>query len=245
MIERNLFKAFTVFAGMWCLIGVVIHAAVIMNFREVFTTGMWRLLVFAALWWAVTIIAWKIRRALKKRSEAKEGKSTADYREKGITEIPVENGIFGRVVFQRDPSIDSIDVTDYKMEKPLGGHEISLTADVDGNDVSSVVWGLKYLYKNSEKILEGIYEYTLKCCGDCEERDRNGDPYTIEYVRQNFRLDSVFIQNYDSKLTISMMGSISGDDGKNMFDARNIIAEFDLTVGENQKKNPAAYSLTQ
>ncbi len=232
MIKKRWVDIFYSAAAIWCVLGVVLHIVMV---RFLMRTGnLLSALAVLAAWWAITLITEKIRRSIKNRIREKEKAELLEYREKFITEIPVEDERFGRIVFEHDRRNNTVGVEEYRLEKPFGRHEdLLLTVEVSGDDVSPVTAALVYLYRNSRDLLEMLYRYTLECCENYDERDRDGKLYDSDYVRRSLTLYGITITDDADSVYASLDASICGDDGNDLLGCHGITLDVQLTRGND------------
>lgn len=235
LTRRKLTDIYFAIAAIWCVLGFVLHIVMI---RVLVRTGnLSAVLAVLASWWVITIVVERIRRLQESKRKRKEEAQLREYREKYVTELTMENEHFGRVALEHDENKHTVGAEEYRMEKPFGRHEdLLLTAEIEGDDPAPILSALCYLYRNSSDILEMVYKYTLECCENYEERDSQGNPYGIEYVRSNLELYGVTITDGRDCICASLDASISGDDGKELLGCHGITFDIELTKGTEPRR---------
>lgn len=194
--------------------------------------GRWEALVLLALWWIITVSVHFIRNSIEKRHERKLDEKAAAYRKEFITEIPVESELFGRVVFDYDSNINSVMADEYKIEKPLGRHKLTLNADISGSDPTAAVKALEYVYSHSEELLREVYEYTVTACENYDERNKNGELYDLTYVSERLDLFYIFVEDYNESVYAKIIGAICGEDGEDLLGCHSIVELISFRKGD-------------
>lgn len=217
------------FAAMWYVVGFFFH---IMALAYAIGKGAWEMLVVLALWWAVTLTGRAIRHAIMKKYREKEEAKLRAYKEQYVTEIPVEDERFGKVVFEYNSEHDTLTANDINLEKPFGGHELTLFSEFSGNNPDLAVGVLGYLYDHCDEILEELYPYTVSCCENYDERDKDGNPYDLEYVRKNLSMHLADIAEYNGTVIIHLCGSICGDTGDVLLGCHSVTSTRQLRADD-------------
>lgn len=195
--------------------------------------GRWEALVLLVLWWIITVSVNLIRNAIEKGQKRKANERAEEYKNKYITEMPVESELFGRVVFEHDSNQDIVGADDYEIEKPFGRHKLTLIADISGRDPMPAAKALEYVYAHSEELLREAYEYTLTACENYDERDKNGELYDLAYVSEKLDLFYIFVDDYNDSVFVKIIGTICGEDGEDLLGCHSVTEFISFRKGEN------------
>ncbi len=226
---RKLSDIYWIFAVIWYLVGVAFNIFVITSaIRE----RKWELLFVTVLWLAVTFTVRAARHKIEKVRKEKELKKSQEYRAANIEEISVEDERFGRIVFEYDKNTGLMETEDYKLEKPLERHELIFNTETEGKDPAKIINAIGYVYDHHKEILEKMYIYTVEACRDYDEKDKNGKPYDLSYVRKNLDISYMYAFDYENEVYVNLTGSICGDDGNDLLGCHSVTAEIKLLMGE-------------
>lgn len=226
---RKLSDIYWQFAVIWYLVGI---AANVFFISRAIGDREWNWLVPVAVWLLVTLTVRAARKKIEKVRKEKELKRSREYREENIEEITVEDERFGRIVFDFDKKTGLMEAEDYTLEKPLGRHKLIFNTEIEGRDHSKITDALGYVYDHHKEILEKMYIYTVEACRDYEEKDKNGKPYDLSYVRKNLDISYLYVFDYDNEVYVNLTGSICGDDGNDLLGCHSVTAGIKLLMGE-------------
>ncbi len=226
---RKLSDIYWQFAVIWYLVGI---AANVFFVSRAIGDREPKWLAITAVWLTVTLIVRRVRKKIEKVRREKELKKSQEYREANIEEITAEDERFGRIVFEYDKKTGLMEAEDYKIEKPFGRHELMFCTEIEGRDHSKITEALGYVYDHHKEILEKMYIYTVEACGNYEEKDKNGRPYDLSYVRKNLDISYIYVFDYKNEVYVNLMGSICGDDGNDLLGCHSVTAGLKLLAGE-------------
>ncbi len=228
---KKLKDIYWILAAIWYIAGAVLNISV---FLRAILRGKWKLLIVLAIWWAITLVVRAIRHSIEKRIKAAEEKKLQEYKEKYVTKIEVSDERFGKIVFEYDSNKDMTEAQDTELEKPLGRHNLTLNAELSGKETDAAVKTLGYIYDNKDKILKEIYKYTVEACKNYDERDKDGNMYTLSYVRQNMYVSYIYLYGDENESFVHLAGGISGDDGESLLGCHSVTADIKLNLNESE-----------
>jgi len=224
-MHKTLSNLYWTAAVVWYILGIILHLS---GLPYMITHREPALLVLLGLWWAVTLIVRKIRHTIEKKRREKEARELQEYRDRFITEIPVEDSIFGKAVFEYDSSKNKIGTSDYPLEKPFGRHELSLDCELSGSDPEPAVRAIRWVFEHSGEILEELYAEMLEYCISYDERNKNGELYDMEYVRENLNIYSLCVYGDADDISFRICSDIYGDDRSGLIGGHAVVAFADL-----------------
>ena len=227
-----------VFWAIWSALGLLLHWAFITNTENDDAT-IGGFIAFLVLWWGITtiivaaMIKWKQYRKqnpapsketkefLRRLKEKEKYRNSAEFKQKYISEVAIDNLYFGNGVLVRDSSSGKALYTDIKSgfdklfhsfgnKFESSGKENDHSCDlsefiVEEKNIDYVLASLEKIYKRSYQIMEECYTDIYKEITEFFE-DNCGEPlkkeFSLAYLKENWYGCSVGV--YDDHLEVSI-----------------------------------------
>lgn len=204
--------------AIWLVILIILHFAfigvIIEQFPNNFAENLIGGIILILAWWGLMLIVSKIReiistKAAQKRERIRKEKERL-YREKCITELVIEDGFFGRIVFEYDSFQNELNAMEMNFP-PFGAkslEELCIMGYTE-NDREKIFRALRGIYEHKDEILSRLYDEVFEAAGEYEEVDENDQPYTLEKIRERVYIWWTRVYNREGSLSVVMECSLT------------------------------------
>ena len=190
----------TVLYVLWMLALAALHVGIIGAYYNEGGWLIWTVLI--AVWWAVTIATHtvKSRRSAKKESDAK-----AEYEREYVSEIVIEDEFLGKMKFRFDSKFNELRSEEITLP-PFGASDPAelIVADYKESDRERIFRAVRGIYEHKDEILERVCPDLLEIAEEYEETDENGEPYTLETLREVLAVYSLTVCNSDKLFSVDL-----------------------------------------
>lgn len=193
---------FCIFCTFWILLGLILHGLIFSFFNDKDNAMAFFCLFFTVLWWGLTglitvaLVKWRKYR----KKEIEEKRKAAEYKQKYLSEVEIENPYFGKGILVKDSSPPKNCYTDIKSGFDRMFDSFGKKSDdpcdlyefiVQENNIEHVLASLEKIYKRSEQIMEECYDKIYKeiveffenVCDPDEGLKKEFDP---DYLKENW-----------------------------------------------------------
>ena len=202
----------------WLIMLIVLHFAIGSVIIEMFPENFVENLIYGilgiAVWWGLMIGVSKIWRVISTKAEQKKKRLNEEkerlYKEKYITELIIEDGFFGRIVFEYDTFRNELD--SMEMNFPPFGVKALEELYIGGyteNDREKIFRALRGIYEHKDEILSRLYDEVLEAAEAYGESDENNEPYTLEKIRERVYIWWTRVYNSEDSLYVVMECSLT------------------------------------
>lgn len=186
--------------ALWMLALVFVHLGLLGAYYAEKGWLVWVIMI--AVWWAVTIVTYKVRTG---RVNGEEAAAKAEYEAQYISEIVVEDELFGKIRFRLDSKFNEMESEELHLPRFGADAPCELTvvnyAECDRERIFCAVRGV---YEHKDEILERIYPELLEIAGDYGETDENGEPYTLEALREVTAVYGITVCNFEERFCVDL-----------------------------------------
>ncbi len=151
-----------------------------------------------AAWWGILIGAYKL---YQKRERKKERL----YKEKYVTEVSIEDAFFGKITFEDDSFKGHM--RSAELHFPKFGADVLDTLYIEGYneaDREKIFRAFQAIYEHQNEILDALSPELLDIAEEYEEVDENGEPYTLEKIRECAYISWTRVFNDDDGVVVVM-----------------------------------------
>lgn len=164
------------------------------------------------LWWVLTIAVLNVH---YKISEHKREKERAQYREKYVSDLVIEDEKYGRMVFALDSYIDQISAAGTIFPK-FGIENIAIDEiiinEYDEKKKDVIFREVDHIYEHAEEIVDACCKMVKECYDDEDIRDADGNLIRIESIKKMLSLSYMEIEfNREDIYMIVLQGGMKND----------------------------------
>lgn len=196
----------------WIIGLILLHIGVVGVIKEQFPNNFVDNLIYGILgiaaWWGLMIgVSTLWNKISRKRARKKEQL----YKEKYITEVSIEDAFFGKMTFENDSNkelMESKDIPGF----PKFGADVLDTLYIEGYneaDREKIFRAFQGIYEHQNEILDALSSDLLDCAEEYEEVDENGEPYTLEKIRERVYISWTRVYNSDEGVTVIMEAGLT------------------------------------
>lgn len=176
------------------------------------------------LWWVLTIAVLIVRYEI---SEHKREKERAQYREKYVSDLVIEDEKYGRMVFELDSYINQISAVGTILPKfEIENIDIDeiIIDEYDEKKKEVIFRGMDHIYEHAEEIVDACCKMVKECYDDEDIKDADGNLICIESIKKMLYLSYMKIEcNREDICMIVLQGGMKND-------IADHIAEHGVTV---------------
>ncbi|MBQ4523255.1 MAG: hypothetical protein IJA10_09930 [Lachnospiraceae bacterium] len=180
----------------------------------------------------------KPSKEMKELERKRKLEKTKEYREKYVSEIPVNHSFFGSCVFEKDRNKEAVTLVEGIKETNYGPYMVDVEMEVQEDAISLALAELEKVYRNCDDILNQIYEAAKEQCNDWDEEDADGNPIDLEYIKKYYSLSFISVyDNTNGSISIILDGSVGDENGGELLGYHSFVANI------NCKTNQISYGL--
>lgn len=182
----------------WLIGLILLHIGVIGVIKDNFPENLIYGILAIAAWWGILLGCIKI-------SDMRDRKKKKRYKEKYVTEVSIEDDFFGKMTFEDDSSKGRMRSTE--LHFPKFGAEVLDTLYIEGyneSDREKIFRAFQGVYEHQDEILDAACPELLDTAEEYEEVDENGEPYTLEKIRERAYISWTRVFNDDEGVTVVM-----------------------------------------
>lgn len=185
---------------LWMLALAALHVGIIGAYYNENGWLIWTVLI--AVWWAVTIVTHTVK---SRRSAKLEAEAKSEYEREYVSEIVIEDELLGKMKFRLDSKFNELSSEEMTLP-PFGASapEELLVADYKESDHDRIFRAVRGIYEHKDEILERIYPDLLEIVEEYGETDENGEPYTLETLREALAVYSLTVCNSDKLFSVDL-----------------------------------------
>lgn len=198
----------------WLIGLILLHIGVIGVIKQEFPERFFEYLIYGiiviAVWWGLMIGVSKLFKLKDRHYEIKDRKKEELYNEKYISEVSIEDAFFGKMSFEYDSNINCLDSKELHFPK-FGADVLETLYIVDYNeaDREKIFRAFQGIYEHQNEILDALCPELLDCAEEYEEVDENGEPYTLEKIRERAYIWWTRVYNSDEGIVVIMEASLT------------------------------------
>ncbi|MBD5383476.1 MAG: hypothetical protein HDR72_00570 [Ruminococcaceae bacterium] len=185
---------------LWMLALAALHIGIIGAYIIEKGWPIWTGLI--AVWWAVTIVTHTVK---SRRSAKKEAEAKAEYEREYVSEVVIEDELLGKMKFRLDSKFNELESEEIDLP-PFGASAPAelLVADYRESDRERIFRALRGVYEHKDEIMERIYPDLLEIAEEYGETDENGEPYTLETLREVTAVYSLTVCNSGELFSVDL-----------------------------------------
>lgn len=191
----------------WLIGLVLLHigtiGVIIQDFPEKFLDDLIFTIIGIAVWWGLGL-------GVSKLFKLKDRKARNLYKEKYVTEVSIEDAFFGKMTFENDSLKEFMGSVELNFPK-FGADVIDTLYLIDYNefDRERIFRTLQGIYEHQSEILDALAEDLLEAAEDYEETDENGEPYTLEKIRERVYVHWTRLYNSKEGILVIMEAALT------------------------------------
>lgn len=201
--KRSALAVRAVLYTLWLLSLIVLHFGILI------TENIIPWIIFIAVWWAAAVTTQIVA---SRRDRKREAAAKAEYEEKYVSEIEIDDELLGKMKFTADTKFNELESKELHL--PPFGAEPPGWLYVSGykeSDRKRIIQALRDVYAHKDEIIEHILPDYLDTLGEYEENDDNGEPYTLEKLRKVMTVHDITVVNGDDRFSVSLELSTAGE----------------------------------
>ena len=201
--KRSALAVRAVLYTLWLLSLIVLHFGIMITVKII----PW--IIFIAVWWAAAVTTQIVT---SRRDRKREAAAKAEYKEKYVSEIEIDDELLGKMKFTADTKFNELESKE--LHPPPFGAEPPGWLYVSGykeSDRKRIIQALRDVYAHKDEIIEHILPDYLDTLGEYEENDDNGEPYTLEKLRKVMTVHDITVVNGDDRFSVSLELSTAGE----------------------------------
>lgn len=190
----------TALYALWVLTLAALHIGIIGAYIIEKGWPIWTGLI--AVWWAVTIVTHTVK---SRRSAKKEAEAKAEYEREYVSEVVIEDELLGKMKFRLDGKFNELESEEISLP-PFGASAPAelFVADYMECDRERIFRAVREVYEHKDEILERIYPDLLEIAEEYGETDENGEPYTLETLREVTAVYSLTVCNSEELFSVDL-----------------------------------------
>lgn len=198
----------------WLIGLVLLHIGtigmIIQDFPEKFLDNLIFTIIGIAIWWGLGLGVSKLFKLKDRYYERKDRKAEQLYKEKYVAEVSIEDAFFGKMTFENDSLKECMEATELNFPK-FGADVLDTLYIIDYNeaDRERIFRSLQGIYEHQNEILDTLAEDLLEAAEEYEETDENGEPYTLEKIRERVYIWWTRLYNSKEGIIVIMEASLT------------------------------------
>lgn len=182
----------------WMIGLILLHIGVIGVIKDNFPENLIYGILVIAAWWGILLAVFKI-------SDLRDRKKEKLYKEKYVTEVSIEDAFFGKMTFEDDSNKSRM--RSAELHFPKFGADVLDTLYIEGYteaDREKIFRAFQGVYEHQDEILDALSPELLDIAEEYEEVDENGEPYTLEKIRERAYISWTRVFNDDEGVVVVM-----------------------------------------